>query len=36
MSKEYPMKETKIAKLVINLCCGESGDKLTKVAKVKW
>ena len=29
------MKETKIAKLVINLCCGESGDKLTKAAKVK-
>ena len=28
------MKEIKIEKLVIILCVGESGDKLTKAAKV--
>merc|ERR1712134_23970 len=28
------MREIKIEKLIINLCTGESGDKLTKAAKV--
>ena len=30
------MKEVKIDKLVINLCVGESGDKLTKASKVPF
>jgi hypothetical protein len=36
MAQENPMKEVKIEKLVINLCVGESGDKLTKAQKVAF
>lgn len=33
-TKENPMKEIKIEKLIINCSVGESGDKVNKAAKV--
>lgn len=33
-SKDNPMKDIKILKLVINIGVGEAGDKVTKASKV--
>jgi len=33
-SKSAPMRKIRIEKLIVNICVGESGDKLTKAARV--
>jgi len=34
MASTHPMKDVRVHKLVLNICVGESGDRLTKAAKV--
>jgi hypothetical protein len=33
--KENTMKELQLEKMVVNICVGESGDRLTRAAKVR-
>jgi hypothetical protein len=34
--KANPMREVRVAKLTLNICTGESGDRLQKAAKVRF